>query len=255
MVNKKDINMIDINPTNVQKLGYFCRMSKMKSKGNQNKLKWLEERFTEGLKIKMLELPNRGFIEYIPGEFAWRGVDAKGYMFIHCLWVVGKSKGKGYGELLLQECIEDARKSKMNGVAALVSDGNWMVTKDIFLKCGFEVVATAESSFQLVVKKFKEKKDPNFIDNWSKNLKKHNKGLTVFLSHQCPYLDDALTTMEKFAKENKIPLKVVELKSAEDVRQKSPSPHGAFNIVYDGKLLSYCYLLPNEIKKKIELLN
>ncbi len=68
-------------------------------------LAWLKKRFDEGLKIKMLELPERGFIEYIPGEYAWRCVDAKGYMFIHCLWVVGKSKGKNFGELLLNECI------------------------------------------------------------------------------------------------------------------------------------------------------
>lgn len=42
----------------------------------------------------MLELPERGFIEYLPGEHAWRAVHADGYLFIHCLWVVGKSKGK-----------------------------------------------------------------------------------------------------------------------------------------------------------------
>ena len=88
----------------------------------------------------MFELPERGFIEYIPGEFAWRAVDAKGYMFIHCLWVVGKSKGKGFGEILLNECIEDAKKQKMNGVAVLVSDDNWMANKKIFLKNGFEIV-------------------------------------------------------------------------------------------------------------------
>jgi hypothetical protein len=33
------------------------------------------------------------FIEYIPGEQAWRAVHADGYLLIHCLWVVGKSKG------------------------------------------------------------------------------------------------------------------------------------------------------------------
>ena len=114
-------NIIDVNLTNVDKLGFFCRMSKMKTAGNQKKLAWLKKRFNEGLKIKMLELPERGFIEYIPGEYAWRGVDAKGYMFIHCLWVVGKSKGNDYGELLLNECMTDATKQQMKGVAVLVS--------------------------------------------------------------------------------------------------------------------------------------
>jgi hypothetical protein len=38
-------------------------MSKKKAPGYKNKLDWLKGRFAEGLKIKMLELPNRGFIE------------------------------------------------------------------------------------------------------------------------------------------------------------------------------------------------
>ena len=90
------MGLIDVNPTNVESHGFFCYMSKKKSLGYQRKLKWLEKRFAEGMRIKLLELPDRGFVEYIPGEFAWRAVDAKGYMFIHCLWVVGKSKGQGY---------------------------------------------------------------------------------------------------------------------------------------------------------------
>ena len=137
-------NIIEVNYNRVDKLGFFCRMSKMKTEGNKRKLAWLKERFEEGLKIKMFELPERGFIEYIPGEFAWRGIDAKGYMFIHCLWVVGKSKGKGYGDLLINECIKDAKNNKENGVAVLVSDGNWMANKKVYLKNGFEIIDETE---------------------------------------------------------------------------------------------------------------
>ena len=248
-------NIIDVNLTNVDKLGFFCRMSKMKTAGNQKKLAWLRKRFNEGLKIKMLELPERGFIEYIPGEFAWRGVDAKGYMFIHCLWVVGKSKGNDYGELLLKECMTDATKQQMKGIAVLVSDDNWMANKKLFLKNGFETVGEAEPSFQLMVKKFKKVANPTFVNNWDNNLKKYKNGLTILKSDQCPYLDDAVLTIKNYADENKIPLIIIELKTAEDVRLKSPSPHGTFNIVYNGKLLSYYYLLPKDIQKRIDALS
>ena len=249
------VNIIDVNLDNVDKLGFFCRMSKKKTDGNQQKLKWLKERFNEGLKIKLLELPERGFIEYIPGEYAWRSVDAKRYLFIHCLWVVGKSKGKGFGDVLLEECISEAKQLKMKGVAALVSDGNWMANKKIFIKNGFEIIDEAEPSFYLIAKKFKKVANPSFVNNWEANQKKHKTGLTIFKTDQCPYLDDAVTTMKKYADENKIPLKVIELKSAQEVREKSPSPHGTFNIVYEGKLLSYYYLLPKEIMKRIKTLN
>ena len=103
--------IIDVNATNIDQTGFFCYMSKRKTEGFNHKLQCLKARFEEGMRIKMFELPERGFIEYIPGEYAWRAVNASGYMFIHCLWVVGKSKGKGLGAVLLDACIEDAKKS------------------------------------------------------------------------------------------------------------------------------------------------
>lgn len=71
------------------------------------------------MRVKILYEDERsaGFIEYIPGEFAWRAVKAQGYMVIHCLWVVGKSKKKGYGSRLLNDCVTDAREMGMHGVA------------------------------------------------------------------------------------------------------------------------------------------
>ena len=74
------------------------------------------------------------------------------------------------------------------------------------------------------------------------------------LTDQCPYLDDATQTIKRYAEEKKIPFNLVELKSAKEVRDKSVSPHGTFNIVYNGKLLSYYYLLPKDIEKRIKLL-
>ena len=82
MKETRKFSIIDVAADNVEKTGFFCYMSKRKAEGFQRKLKWLRERFAEGMRIKIFELPERGFIEYIPGEYAWRAVDAKGYMVI-----------------------------------------------------------------------------------------------------------------------------------------------------------------------------
>ncbi|PAD69740.1 hypothetical protein CHH83_06860 [Bacillus sp. 7586-K] len=86
--------------------------SKPKNAGYQKKLSWLKERFTEGLSLKIIQEDgkHRGFIEYIPGTHTWRAINAKKYMVIHCFWVVGKSKGKGYGSMLLDECIKEQKR-------------------------------------------------------------------------------------------------------------------------------------------------
>ncbi len=245
------IGLVDINQTNVTTEGFFCRMSKMKTEGNKKKLEWLNARFAEGLKIKMFQLPQRGFIEYIPGEYAWRPVHAKGYMFIHCLWVVGQSKGKGLSKLLVDECERDARSAGMRGVAMMTSEGNWLVGRTILENYGYESVATARPSFELMVKKFKKTRSPAFTDNWEMNAKKCGKGLTIFTTSQCPYLVDACQTMTKVAKQQGIKSKVVELKSAEEVRALSPSPYGVFSAVLNGKVLSHHYLLEKDLLERL----
>lgn len=85
--------LVHVTAENVDKTGFFCKMSGKKTPGYQRKLAWLKQRFAEGLDIRMLGEGERGFIETIPGEHAWRAINAEGYLVIHCLWVVGHSKG------------------------------------------------------------------------------------------------------------------------------------------------------------------
>ncbi|GAF96116.1 unnamed protein product [marine sediment metagenome] len=229
-------------------------MSKRQSQGYQKKLKWLKARFAEGMKIKMLKLPERGFIEYLPGEYAWRAVKANGYMFIHCLWVVGKSKGKGYAALLLNECIKEAEKSGMQGVAVITSEGNWLAGKKCFLKQGFESVEQAPPSFELMVKKFSDAPSPCFTNGWDKKLSQFGGGLTIIRSDQCPYIEDAAKILLETAAELGIKSQVVELHNCQEAQNLVPSAFGVFSVIYAGNLISYHYLTKNEFLKRLDKL-
>jgi len=78
-------------------------------------------------------------------------------MFIHCIYIQWKRcKGRGFGTLLIKECVKDAKKASMNGVAVVTREGTWMVGKELFLKNGFEEVEKALPDFSLLVKKFKK---------------------------------------------------------------------------------------------------
>lgn len=244
--------IIDVNKNNVEEVGFFCLMSRRKSEGYLRKLRWFKDRFDEGMRIKLLRLPERGFIEYIPGEYAWRAVDAKGYMFIHCLWIVGKSKGKGYAKLLLNECIEDAKQVGKDGVAIVTTPGNWLIGKKLFLQNGFESVDQAPPKFELMVKKFHNAPSPRFSGDWDKKMKNCGKGFTIFRSNQCPYLEDAINYFTDTANELNIPCKVVEIKNAKEVRKIAPTAYGVFNVVYDSKPFSYHYLLKKDILRRLE---
>lgn len=252
MAQTNSVKIIDVTKDNVEEVGFFCLMSRRQSEGYQRKLHWLKDRFDEGMRIKLLKLPERGFIEYIPGEYAWRAVDATGYMFIHCLWVVGKSKGNGYATLLLNECIEDAKRANKDGVAIVTTPGNWLIGKKLFLQNGFESVEQAPPKFELMVKKFRDVASPRFSGNWDRKMKNCGKGFTIFRSNQCPYLEDAVNYFVDTANELNIPYKVVELTNAKEVRELIPTAYGVFNVVYDGKPFSYHYLLKKDILKRLE---
>jgi len=254
MSQENEIKTVDVNEDNVSETGFFCFMSKRQTEGYQRKLRWLKARFAEGIRIKMLRLPERGFIEYIPGEYAWRAVKAAEYMLIHCLWIVGKSKGKGCGTFLLNECIKDARESGMQGVAMATSEGNMLVGKKFLLKHGFEPVDQAPPSFELLVKKFGDAPSPSFTKDWDTKMTRYGQGLTIVRSDQCPYIEDAVKILLETAKELGIKSQIIELDKCQKVQNLAPSAYGVFSVIYDGNLLSYHCLDKKEFLKRLDKL-
>jgi len=151
--------IVDVSSENLVQYPPACFLNP-KNVGCQIKLDWLKERFAEGLKIKLLYFANdkkcHGFIEYVPGEHAWRAVDAKGYFFIQCIWIYPNNvKNKGYGSLLVEECVKDATKQGKAGVAVITSEGPFMAKKDLFLKNGFKIAQTS-GAFTLMVKQLRK---------------------------------------------------------------------------------------------------
>ena len=236
-----DVIIIDVDENNISKYPPKCFLNS-KNEGYQMKLKWLKKRFSEGLKIKLLYLETKciGFIEYVPGEYAWRAVDAKGYMFIHCIWISpNKHKEKEYGSLLVKECIKDAKKEGKYGVAVVTSEGPFMAGKNLFLKNEFKSIDSAKPSFELMVKIFKKGPLPKFND-WEKQLRKY-KGLNIIYANQCPWVARSIKELRETAKKNGLKLKVIELKNAEQT-QNAPSIYAVFNLIFNGKLLIDHYI-------------
>ncbi len=252
---QKNYEIKTVNAVNVDETGFFCYMSKRKEPGYKQKREWLEERFAEGMKIKIIhEIGGRdtAFIEYIPGEYAWRAVHAPGYMVIHCLWVVGKGKGKGYGRLLIEECIKDARAQKMKGVAMLTSDRTWLAGREIFENNGFIQVDEGPPSFQLMVARFGPGPEAGLPKDWDARARAFGRGLTVIRTAQCPYIENGARDILSFAKARGIRSQVIELKTAKEVQEQSPSAYGVFGTVLDGKLLAYQYLLEKDFDKLLQ---
>jgi hypothetical protein len=234
--------IIDVDLDNITQYPATCFMSP-KTEGYQIKRDWLGKRFSEGLKIKLLYLENdkkcHGYIEYVPGEYAWRAVDAKGYLFIHCLWTYPNDiKQKGFGSLLVQECVIEAEARGLNGIAAIASDGPFMADKRVFIKNRFKTVQES-GNHALLVRPLKKAPLPKFKD-WEKQLSRY-KGLNVVYSNQCPWVARFICEIDEILAKKQIELKITELKTAKQA-QNAPSIYAVFNLIYNGKLLADHYI-------------
>ncbi len=236
------IDIVDVNASNVDQVGFFCAMSKPDGIGYQEKLAWAKERFREGLRIKLIGRGGRGFIEYMPGKMAWRGIEAPGYMVIHCLWVVGRAKGKGSGKALLEACLRDSRAAGMHGLAAVTArDVVGLVDTEFFLHNGFHVVQSA-GGIDLVALKFNlAAADPHFANDLRKKARALGHGLTVVSSPQCPYTYDGAEQVVELAHQNKMPARSLRVNTLAQLRHTSPSPYASFDIVYEGEVISHLF--------------
>jgi hypothetical protein len=241
-----------VTAENLDKVGFFCYMSARKTPGYACKKGWVNDHLAEGLQIRMVLPPEgRGFIEYIPGEYAWRAVNAEGYLFIHCLWVVGKSKGQGVAAHLMDLCEQEALESGRIGVAMVTGEDHYIVKKKYLENRGYISTDTAPPAFNLMVKKFRDGPAPSFCGDWEHKVDALRTGLTVLRADQCPYLESAVSGYTRMAEEIGVPFKDILLKSADEVRRKAPSAFGVFSLVYNGHYIGDQYLDKDTLRKRI----
>lgn len=236
-----ETEIIDLTPENIADYGVCGYRDVKKHLELRRKIDWFKEYYPKGLRIKAIISKKGGYqgmLEYIPGKYAHRPVDAEGYMFIHCIFAGFKTefKGKGYASSLIDICIDEAKSLNMNGVAVVTRKGSFMANKEIFLKKGFISIDTAKPDFELLVQKFNETAtDPKFK---TFSLDKYDNGLTIIRSAQCPYSVKNVDAILKTAKKLKIKANLIEIEDSESA-QNTPCAFGTFCIIHNNEVISH----------------
>jgi hypothetical protein len=92
-------NVITVSPPNLDRTGFLSLEQGLAGPDLPTGRDWLIDRLTEGLQVRMLRPPLRGFIEFIPGRATWRPIrEADQSVVIECLRVdatAGRSVGIG----------------------------------------------------------------------------------------------------------------------------------------------------------------
>lgn len=214
--------------------------------GVEAKRQWLAERLKEGHVFRKLDAKAVVFIEYAPLETAWVPIVGDNYYYIYCLWVTGESKGKGYGQALMEYCLADAREKGKSGVCMLGAkkQKSWLSDQSFAKKYGFKAVDTTEDGYELLALSF-DGTAPSFAPNARKQAVESPE-LTIYYDMQCPYVCQNLEKIKQYCEENEVPASFIQV----DTLEKAKALPGVFNnwaVFYKGKfetvnLLDIAYL-------------
>lgn len=252
------MEIIKIDAANIDNEHICCAIGndKANSLRADSKKQWLKERFSDGLVFKRLNERGKIFIEYMPIEKVWKPIVGKNYMVINCLWVSGKFKGNGISTQLLNACIADSKKLKMDGIAVVTSTKvkPFLTDKKFYEKMGFITVDTAPPYFELMILKFnKNATNPFFSENAKTGKCSDKKGFTFIYSNQCPFMEEYVNLLAAISAKKNIPYKVLKLKSSAEAKEIA-SPFGTLGIYYKGEFQTHELMPEAKFEKFIESL-
>ena len=183
------MELVKLSHENIDREHICCAIANEKDIQVVSKKNWLRERLDEGLVFLKGNVRGKCFIEYIPAEYAWAPIEAKGYLYIDCLWVSGQFKGHGYSSLLLNACMDDGREKGKKGLVILSSKKKAGFLSDPgYLKYkGFQRVDAADPYFELWCLPFEEGAE---LPRFGKSVHGHEnmpKGFVLYYTNQCPF--------------------------------------------------------------------
>ena len=229
---------INLTPENIEKEHLCCIIrSKTTHPGVEAKRSWLRERLGEGHIFRKLNEKATVFIEYAPLETAWVPIIGENYMYISCLWVLGDKKGMGYGDELMNYCIEDAKAKGKSGICMLGADKQkaWLSDQSFAEKFGFAPVDETDYGYKLLALSFDGTK-PRFAPS-AKAGKIAPKELTVYYSDQCPYIAQTVALVKKTCTENGVQFFLVHIDSLEKAKNL-PCVFNNYAVFYKGNFVT-----------------
>lgn len=239
---------LDLTAANVQREHLCCAIAgREHQEGVDRKRAWLLRGFAQGLVFRKLDVQGKVFIEFAPAEAAWRPVLAAGYLVIHCLWVSGRYKQKGFARELLESCVDQV--GERNGVVAVTGPTPYLTPTKFFLDHGFEVADQAKNGFELVW--YRARPDavrPRFTQNARHGLVAGQLGVHFEWADQCPFVPGCMRNMAEVAREMGLRVSSRHLETVAEMHSAA-SPFGTFGVFLDGQFLTHEPMAPAKFRK------
>lgn len=218
--------------------------------GIDAKRQWLSERLTEGHVFRKLNAKATVFIEYAPLETAWVPITGDNYYYIYCLWTSGEYRGKGYGKMLMEYCIADAKEKGKSGICMLGSAKQkaWLTDQSFAKRFGFEVVDTTDNDYELLALSF-DGTTPTFNQS-ARKLQIKNKELTIYYDMQCPYVYQNIEIIQQYCEQNSVPVSFIHVDSLQKAKEL-PCVFNNWAVFYNGSFETVNLLLDTKVLERI----
>ncbi len=243
-MNTDFVNLTTENLTN-EHLCCIIR-SKKPHQGIDAKRQWLSDRLSEGHVFRKLNAKATVFIEYAPLETAWVPVIGNNYYYVYCLWVLSSDKGKGYGKLLMEYCLADAKEKGKSGICMLGAkkQKSWLSDQSFAKKFGFEIVDATDDGYELLALSF-DGTIPAFAPN-AKKQKIESNVLTIYYDMQCPYIYQKIELIKQYCETNNVPVSLIQVDTLQKAKEL-PCVFNNWGVFYKGNfetvnLLDVSYL-------------
>lgn len=229
-----DTDFINLTTENVFDEHLCCIIrSKKAHPGIDAKRQWLSDRLKEGHVFRKLNEKGTVFIEYAPLETAWVPITGDNYFYLYCLWVTGSHKGKGYGNSLMEYCINDAREKGKSGICMLGAkkQKSWLSDQAFVKKHGFEVVDTTDSGYELLALSF-DGTTPKF----GQNVKKQEiarEELTIYYDMQCPFILQNIEVIKQYCEMHDVPASLIQVDTLQKAKEL-PCVFNNYGVLYQG---------------------
>lgn len=244
-------DFVNLTPENLDTEHLCCIIrSRKPHPGVEAKRQWLSERLGEGHVFRKLNVKGCVFIEYAPLETAWVPVTGKNYLYIYCLWATAPYKGKGYGRMLMEYCIADARGKGKSGVCMLGAQKQkaWLTDQSFAKSFGFKAVDFTDSGYELLALSF-DGTAPRFTDR-ARASKIESRELTIYYDLQCPYMDQSIKTVRQYCSEQDVPLTLIPVDTLEQAKNL-PCVFNNWAVFYKGTFQTVNLLLDVKNLKRI----
>lgn len=232
-------NVITVSPPNLDRTGFLRLEAGLAGPDQPTGRDWLMDRLAEGLQVRMLRPPLRGFIEFAPGRATWRPILGAGQsVVIECLRVdAAPGREEAIGALL--RAAEDW--ARYYGFSMLVMPTGAAVDPEMLAELrrqGYLVLDRTLGGVRLWGRVLQGPVPlPGLPQDWRERAARLGPGLVVqSLSNgngQRPMVDELLSRARKAG----LPARRDQLATAEEARARLACPNAMSCVVLDGELV------------------